>query len=140
MSSSVDASWADGIAKPLYEMLDRGASNDEIDRFLGASRDGDVETARRLFSEAGRYAPSGTSLRPESSARIALKGVRVAALRPIVNELTAQELVYYIHFVNRASELLVEAHADEAIWASHAVVEAAGSSLRQAALKWMRRR
>lgn len=50
------------------------------------------------------------------------------------NQLTAQELPSYIDFVNRASELLVEAHADEARWASHAVVEAAGSSLRQAAL------
>jgi len=137
MSSSVDASWTDGIARPLYEMLDRGASNDDIDRFLGASRDGDVGRARRLFSEAGQL---GASSKLESSVEIALKGIRVAALRPVVNELTAQELLYYIDFVNRASELLVETHTDEAIWARHAVVEAAGSSLRQAALEWLRGR
>ena len=140
MSSSAETHWTDGIATPVFEMFDRGASDEDVDRFLRARRDGDVKLARMLLSEVGRLAPSVASSRPVSSAEIALQEIRVAALRPVVNELTAQELLHYIDFVIRASELLVEAHADGAIWASHAAVQTAGSSLRLAALEWLRRR
>lgn len=140
MSSSAEAHWTDGIAKPIYEMLDRGASNEEIDRFLRARRAGDLESAQLVLSEVERPAPSRASSRPASPAGIALMGIRVAALRPVVNELTAQELLHYIDFVSRASTLLVEAHADVAVWENRAAVHAAGSSLSQAALKWLRRR
>ena len=140
MSSPAEARWTDGLATPVYEMFDRGASNEHVDRFLRAHQDGDLELAQRILSEAGRLGQPGASSKPESSARMALQGIMVAALRPVVNELTAQELLNYFAFVSRASELLVEAHADEAVWSSHAVVEAAGSSLGQAALKWLRGR
>jgi hypothetical protein len=136
MSSPAEAHWTDGIATPVYQMFDKGASNEDVDRFLRARQDGDLELAQRLLSEAGWLAQPGAPSRTESSARMALQDIMVAALRPVVNELTAQELLNYIAFVSRASELLVE-HADEAVWESHAVVQAAGSSLRQAALKWL---
>jgi len=140
MISSAHASWADGIATPVYEMLDRGASNDDIDRYLRARQGGDVELARRIHSEAGRSPRLRASSRLDSSAAIASRDITVAALRPVVNELTAQELQYYVYFVKRASELLVETHDEESIWASPTVVEAAGSSLGQSALNWLRSR
>ena len=113
MSSPAEARWTDGLATPVYEMFDRGASNEDVDRFLRAHQDGDLELAQRLLSEAGRLAQPGASSRLESSSRMALQGIMVAAFRPVVNELTAQELLNYIAFVSHASELLVE-HADEA--------------------------
>ena len=138
MSSSTDAGWAEGVAPLVFEMLDNGASDDELDRFLRARQDGDTELSLQLQLEAGRLARPSSNSRPDSSTVIASRGITVAALRPVVDELTAQELQYYIYFVQHASKLLVETHAEESIWASPAVVEAAGSSLRQAALKWLR--
>jgi hypothetical protein len=138
MSSSADAGWAEGVAPLVFEMLDNGASDDDVERFLRARQDGDTELSLRLQSEAARVARPSSTSRLDSSTVIASRGITVAALRPVVNELTAQELQYYIYFVQHASKLLVETHAEESIWASPAVVEAAGSSLRQAALKWLR--
>jgi len=140
MRSDADANWADGIAAPLREMLDSGASDDDLDRFLCARRDGDEELAQMLHSEPQRPALSAVQASSASYVEMSLTRIRVAAIKPVVNQLPVQDLVLYIRFVNCASELLVEAHACSAVWESQSVVEAAAGSLQQAALEWLKAR
>jgi hypothetical protein len=137
---TADPNWTKGIAKPLRELLEGGASDDDLDRFLCAHRDGDVELAQTLLSATRLVTQATTPAHSGLSTATALANLRTAALRPVVNDLTAQELHFYVHFVIYASELLVANHPDDAMWTSGAVIEAAAASLKQAALDTMRTR
>ena len=130
--------WTKGIAKLLRDLLDSGASDDDLDRFISAQRDGNVELVEALLSTARQINAPAVRRCSESGVEATLARIRVAALRPVVNDLTAQELHFYIHFVIHASKILVAQQSDEAMWDSRAVVEAAAASLKRAAFDSMR--
>lgn len=132
--------WADGIAKPVRELLDGGASDEHIERFIGARREGRLDLAREIFLSAAQRASDGVPLNSERCVNINLQKLIVAALRPVVNSLPTEQLHRYVHFVHQAAELLIESHQDRSIWESKASLEAAASSLGQAGLKFLNAR
>lgn len=126
--------WSSGTSQELRVLLESGASNADLDLLIQARRDGRLDVAQRLLLSTCQRPSSGSRANSYSVDDQALVSLRVAALRPVVNRLSAQELLRYIRFVHLASELLVEARVDDPFWGSESAVAAAATSLSQSAL------
>lgn len=135
MGNVADPDWIKGAVEGLRKLLDGGASDDELDRFVTACRAGDVETTQALLSGAVFKVRLTDAYKDKTGTEAAVWRLRVAALRPVVNQLSARDLHRFIRFVVHASSALVQTHPDEWLWSTHAAVEAAASCLRQAALE-----
>jgi len=123
MWDSMEDDWTDGIAAPLRELLASGAPDDVVDKFIRARQEGDEVLADQVLSAATQ--PVSTEREP----CWALTRLRVAALRPVVMNMTPQELLRYFLFVQHASERMAETHPGEAFWMSSSALDAAGKSL-----------
>lgn len=132
MWDSIEDDWADGIAAAIRELLASGAPDAVVDNFIRARQDGDEELADRLLSAATQTGmAAGGPYSCEGNIR-ALTNLRVAALRPVVNSMSAEELFRYFLFVQHTSERMAETQAGEAFWRSRSALDAVGKSLARA--------
>lgn len=112
-----------GVPGPLRALLDRGASDEELIRYLqNRKRDGQ-SLAHRIIRvpSTGKHARLGD----ETYLDGVLKRLIVHALKPVVNALEPNALFQYVMNVLHISEQLVKAHNDEAMWSTDESIAAA---------------
>lgn len=112
-----------GVPGPLRALLDSGASDEELIRYLQNRKRGGQSLAHRIISvpSIGKYARSGD----ETYLDGVLKRLIVHALKPVVNALEPHALFQYVMNVLHISEQLVKAHNDEAMWSTDESIAAA---------------
>ena len=129
MQESADDSWADGISELVRELLAGGATDAAVDQFIRARQDGDEELAQHLLLAATQTAIDGGWPDSRYENFSAVRRLQIAALRPVVNGMSALELFRYVHFIQCVTARMVETHSGEAFWSSYSAVDAAGKSL-----------
>ena len=82
--------WATGISELLGQLIEKGANEDELTRFVEARRAGDTELADRILSEPSvpRVLPVTSDL--GSALDDVLLQVRVVALKPFLKTTDSQ--------------------------------------------------
>jgi len=112
-----------GVPGPLRALLDSGASDEELIRYLQKKKRDGQTLAHRIISvpSIGKYARSGNETYLDS----VLKRLITHALKPVVNALEPDALFQYVMNVLHISEQLVKAHNDEAMWSTDESIVAA---------------
>ena len=130
--------WATGISELLGQLIEKGADDDELTRFVEARRAGDSELADRILNEPSvpRVLPVASDL--GSALDDALLQVRVVALKPFAKTTDSLWLYRYIEIMCRLSEGVVKALRDEPFWSSKQSVQAVGEVIRRSALEQLK--
>jgi hypothetical protein len=122
MTNPIIEDWASGISEPLRRLIALGVDDEELGRFMQARKVGNSDLANQIVA-ATRSQPTlrdvsglGTTLDD------VLNQIRVAALKPMVNQMEARVLHRYIQCIWQASEAIVWAHRNESFWSSEAAV------------------
>lgn len=112
-----------GVPGPLRALLDSGASDEELIRYLQKRKLDGQTLAHRVISipSISKSASSGNDTYLDS----VLKRLITQALKPVVNALEPNALYQYVMNVVHISEQLVKAHNDEAIWSTDESIVAA---------------
>jgi len=136
MSDDANVDWATGLSQLIQQLASEGASDEMINRYIEARRTGDSGLATRILDEP-RSPGSAHAKQEESAVERALKNIRIAALRPEVNQLKGPSLLQYVLFVVELSEQIVKLVPDEALWESTAVTATVAQHVRNAAMEWL---
>ena len=136
MSDDANVDWAASLSQRVRQLASEGASNEMIDRYMEARRTGDSVLATRILEEPRSPGPAQTN-QEDSAVERALKNIRIAALRPEVNQLKGPSLLRYVLFVMELSEQLVKLRPEEALWESTAVTATVAQYVRNAAMEWL---
>lgn len=139
MTDGADVDWATGLSQRVQQLACEGVSHEQIDRFIHAKRIGDSRLVAQILAE-----PKASRLtkptRDESAYERALTSIRIAALRPEVNQLQGPLLLDYVLFILEMSEQIVKARADDSYWESNSVVVEVAQHIRDSAIEWLRGR
>ena len=130
--------WATGISELLGQLIEKGADENQLTRFVEARRAGDTELADRILSEPSvpRVLPVASDL--GSALDDVLLQVRVVALKPFVKTTDSQWLYRYVEIMCRLSEGVVKTLRDEPFWSSKQSVQAVGEVIRRFALEQLK--
>lgn len=111
----------------LRQLFLAGAEDSEILSFVLAATEGHLEAARQTEI---RVKAASAMVEP-ISAEVALKRVRIAAMKPAVNSLNPAQLQQYIPLVLHVSDIVVTKLQDESFWQSDAAIAAVADVVRQ---------
>lgn len=127
--------WATGICRPLYQLVDDCADDETLERFIKARKAGDAGLANQILASSRPSPPVDQTpdLSPELDG--VLGQLRVAALKPVVNQLDVRRLHQYIYDVWHLSEHVVRANKDESFWSAEPVIEAVAEVVMRFALE-----
>ena len=139
MTDGADVDWATGLSQRVKKLAREGASHEQIDRFIHAKRIGDSRLAAQILAEP-RALRLAKPTRAESAYERALTSIRIAALRPEVNQLQGPLLLDYVLFVMEMSEQTVKALPDESYWDSKSAAAKVAQHIRNSAIEWLRGR
>jgi hypothetical protein len=126
--------WAAGIAGSLRQLLDAGANDDELWRFIQARHSGDDHAANLVLAStrSTRQESMPSDLGYELDAVV--NQLTVAALRPVVNVLDVRLLRQYVHDVQLLSEHIVRTTEGESYWLHESYVATMAEVVRRIAL------
>ncbi len=139
MTDGADVDWATGLSQRVQQLACEGASHEQIDRFIHAKRNGDSQLVARILAEP-RTSCLTKQTRDDSAYESALMSIRIAALRPEVNQLQGPILLDYVLFVLEMSEQVVKARSDDRYWESKSVIVEVAQYIRDSAIEWLRSR
>lgn len=134
MPAATPDDWAAGIAGSLRQLLDAGANDDELWRFIQARLSGDDYAANLVLTStrSARLESVPSDLGYELDAVV--DRLTVAALRPVVNVLDVRLLRQFVHDVWHLSEHIVRTTEGESYWSHSTYVCAIADVVRRLAL------
>jgi len=111
-----------GICTPVRKLISGGANDEEIRQFIEAKIAGDHASSSRILNSPRSIASRSNA--PIVSAKFydLADELCVAALRPIVNSLSADQLNRYIHYVRSFASEMVDRYKDAAFWSAGSAV------------------
>lgn len=134
MSNSSDEDWASGASRTVRWMIAHEATDDEVDRYLLARRTGNDHVGRTILRTLEQRPAFEHSDAENTAPDDRLSRLRVAALKPVVNRMSATDLQRYVLAVWRLSEQVVVACEDHQ-WNDGATFEAIAALVVEQALK-----
>lgn len=137
MTELAGVDWATGLSQRIRQLASEGASHEQIDRYVEARRTGNAGLAAQILAEP-RTPRTRRQKQASSAEDRALKGIRIAALRPEVNQLKGRFLYEYVMFVLEVSEQIVKTHGCDARWESATVTSAVAEHVRSVAMDRLR--
>ena len=134
MSAVGPDDWAEGIALPLRQLVDAGANDDELGRFIQARQSGDDYGANLVLNStrSARLESTPSDLGYELDAVV--NRLTVAALRPVINVLDVRLLHQYVHDVRHLSEHIVRTTEGKNYGSYESYIRAVADVVRRLAL------
>lgn len=134
MPPVVPDDWAVGLAKPLRQLIDDGANDDELWQFIQAKQKGDDYGANLILNKTRLERLESMPSDPGYEHAAVVTRLTVAALRPMVNVLDVRLLYQYVHDVWHLAELVVRTTEGESYWSHESYIRAIADVIRRLAI------
>lgn len=135
MPKSASPDWATGICNPVRKLISRGTNDEELRQFIEAKIAGDHASSSRILNSRRNIASSCNAPILGSKIDKLADELCVAALGPIVNSLSADQLNRYIHYIRSVALEMVGRHKDAAFWSAGSAVGVVADIIMKAGLQ-----
>lgn len=125
--------WAIGLRDPIRKLIAAGANDDDLRRLIEAKMAGDYAAYSRIAGLGLNR--SGSHHLPADRISELADEICVAALKPVVNELTASQLLHYFQYVRCLASEIVAKHERAEFWSANCATGVVADVIMRAVLR-----